>query len=128
MLGQILSSLKITNGHRYIDKVLTPHALSFLHQMPKADSVFQNENARLHRARIDIHFIPANHMNRMDWPALPSDLSCIAHVWDVFGRAVSARRETLFKTYGVSCEMSGLGILHQETCVVKQQMSQVSSK
>ena len=38
-------------GQRHIDEVLTPHVLPFLHQMPVADPIFQDDNARPHRAR-----------------------------------------------------------------------------
>ena len=40
------------NGQRYIDEVLTHHVLPFLRQMPVADSIFQDDNARPHWARI----------------------------------------------------------------------------
>ena len=79
------------NGQRYIDEVLTPHVLLFLRQMPVADPIFQDDNARIHRARIVDDFLRINSVNRMDWPAMSPDLSCIEHVWGVFGRAVHAR-------------------------------------
>ena len=34
------------NGQRYIDEVLTPHLLPFLFQMPVADPIFQDDNAK----------------------------------------------------------------------------------
>ena len=79
------------NGQRYIDEVLTPHVLPFLRQMPVADPIFQDDNVRPHRARIIDDFLRVNDVNRMDWPAMSPVLSCMEHVWDVFGRAVHAR-------------------------------------
>ncbi|MEW8545001.1 MAG: transposase [Candidatus Thiodiazotropha sp.] len=79
------------NGQRYINEVLTPHVLPFLRQMPVPDPIFQDDNARPHRARIVNDFIHRNNVNRMAWPAVSPDLSCIEHAWDVLGRAVSAR-------------------------------------
>ena len=76
---------------RYINKVLTPHVLPFLRQMPVVDPIFQDDNARLHRARIVDDFLRVNNENRMDWPAMLPDLSCIVHAWDIHGRAVHAR-------------------------------------
>ena len=40
------------NGQRYINDALTPHVLLFLRQMPDPNPVFQDDNARPHRARI----------------------------------------------------------------------------
>ena len=79
------------NGQRYIDEVLTSHVLPFLRQMPDADPIFQDDNARLHRSRIVDDFLRVNNVNRMDWPAMSPNLSCIEHVWDVLGRAVHVR-------------------------------------
>ena len=79
------------NGKRYIDKVLTPHVLPFLRQMPVGDPIFQDDNARPQRARIVDDFLRVNNVNRMDWPTMPPDLSWIEHVWGVLGRAVHVR-------------------------------------
>ena len=54
------------NGQRYIDKVLTPHVLPFLRQMPVADPIFQDDNTRPHQARIVDEFLHVNNVNRMD--------------------------------------------------------------
>ena len=68
------------NGQRYIGEVLTPQVLPFLRQMPVADPIFQDDNARPHRARIVDDFLRVNNVNRMDWPAMTPGLSCIEHV------------------------------------------------
>ena len=71
------------NGQRYINEVLTHHVLPFLRQMPVPDPIFQDDNARPHRARIVNDFIHRNNVNKMAWPAVLPDLSCIEHAWDV---------------------------------------------
>ena len=58
------------NGQRYINEVLTHHVLPFLCQMPVPDPIFQDDNARLHQARIVNDFIHRNNVNRMAWPAV----------------------------------------------------------
>ena len=78
-------------GQQYIDEVLTPRVLPFLRQMPVADPIFLDDNARPHRARIVDDFLRVNNVNRMDWPAMSPDLSCIEHFWDILGKAVHAR-------------------------------------
>ena len=54
---------------------------------------FPDDNARPHRARIVSDFLRTNNVNRMDWPTMSPDLSCIEHVWDVLQSAVSVRLE-----------------------------------
>ncbi|XP_041366897.1 corticotropin-releasing factor receptor 1-like [Gigantopelta aegis] len=54
--------------------------------------VFQDGNARAHRARIvNAHLQPHN-IYRMPWPAMSPDLSPIEHVWDMIGRRVRQRQ------------------------------------
>ena len=55
-----------SNGQRYIDEVLPPHMLQFLCQITVADPIFQEDNARPHRARIVDDFLRVSNVNRMD--------------------------------------------------------------
>ena len=77
----------ILTGQRYI---LRPHVVPFLRPMGN-NGIFQDDNARPHRARIVDGFLQANNVRRLEWPAMSPDLSCIEHVWDVLGRAVQKR-------------------------------------
>ena len=80
----------ILTGQRYIDEILRPHLVPFLCPMG-INGIFQDDNARPHRARIVDGFLQANNARRLEWPAMSPDLSCIEHVWDVLGRAVQKR-------------------------------------
>ena len=80
----------ILTGQRYIDEILRPHVVPFLRPMGN-NGIFQDDNARQHRARIVDGFLQANNVRRLEWPAMSPDLSCIEHVWDVLDRAVQTR-------------------------------------
>ena len=80
----------ILTGQRYIDEILRPHMVPFLRPVGN-NGIFQDDNARPHRARIVDGFLQANNVRRLEWPAMSPDLSCIEHVWDVLGRAVQKR-------------------------------------
>ena len=75
-------------GRRYIDETLRPHVVPYLRQMGQ-NAVFQDDNARPHRARIVDNFLQLNGVQRLEWPPMSPDLSCIEHLWDIFGRAVN---------------------------------------
>ena len=77
----------ILTGQRYIDEILRPHVVPFLRPMGN-NGIFQDDNARPHRARNVDGFLQANNVKRSEWPAMSPDLSCIEHVWDVLGRVV----------------------------------------
>ena len=94
----------ILTGQRYIDEILRPHVVPFLRLMGN-NGIFQDDNARPHRARIVDGFLQANNMRHLEWPAMSPDLSCIEHVWDVLGRAVQKRMTT--QHYGRSPHFLG---------------------
>ena len=70
------------------------------------NGIFQDDNARPHRAKIVDGFLQANNVRRLEWPAMSPDLSCIEHVWDVLGRAVQ-KNTALWQISGVSLERNG---------------------
>ena len=80
----------ILTGQRYIDGILRPHVVPFLRSVGN-NGIFQDDNARPHRARIVDGFLQANNVRRLEWPAMSPDLSCIEHVWDVLGKAVQKK-------------------------------------
>ena len=80
----------ILTGQRYIDEILRPHVVPFLHPVGN-NGIFQDDNARPHWARTVGGFLQANNVRRLEWPAMSPDLSCIEHVWDSLGRAVQKR-------------------------------------
>ena len=53
----------ILTGQRYIDDILRPHVVPFLPPMGNND-IFQDYNARPHRARIVDRFLQANNVRR----------------------------------------------------------------
>ena len=69
----------ILTGQHYIDEILRPHVVPFLRPMGN-NGIFQDDNARPHRARIVNGFLQANNVRRLEWPAISSALSCIEHV------------------------------------------------
>ena len=72
----------ILTRQRYIDKILRPHVVPFLHPMGN-NGIFQDDNARPHRARIVDGLLQAKNVRRLEWPAISPDLRCIGHMWDV---------------------------------------------
>ena len=78
------------NGRRYINEILRLNVVPYLRQLGP-NSIFKDNNARPHRARMVDDFLRQNGVVRMDWPPVSPDLACIAHIWGILWRAVNKR-------------------------------------
>ena len=78
------------NSERYRDNILRPVVIPYLRNLGP-NSIFQDDNARPHRARIITEYLQEEGVTRMEWPANSPDLNPIEHLWDQLGRAVRAR-------------------------------------
>ncbi|GBL96397.1 hypothetical protein AVEN_43715-1 [Araneus ventricosus] len=54
------------------------------------DFLLQDDNAKLHRARIVDDYLQQETIQRMEWPARSPNLNPIEHVWDALGRCIAA--------------------------------------
>ena len=91
--GQHRTDLIVFDGtltaHRYINQVLRPFLLPFLHHQPRL--LFQKDNVRPHTARVVQQFFAANNVNVLPWTTRSPDLSPIEHLWDHLGQRIRRR-------------------------------------
>ncbi|GFS53545.1 transposable element Tcb2 transposase [Trichonephila clavipes] len=77
-------------GRMYADEILRLHVIPYAGAI--GDSfVFQDDNARPHRARLVENMLEAGTTQRMEWPAYSPDLNPIEHALDMLGRRIAAR-------------------------------------
>ncbi|KAK7107091.1 hypothetical protein V1264_016070 [Littorina saxatilis] len=95
-------------GLRYRDEILRPLAVPTLQQMgPQA--VYQDDNARPHRARVVNDFLQQSGVNRIEWPACSPDLDPIENLRDELDRKVRSNHPLpgMSSTSTRCCGLSG---------------------
>ena len=73
------------NGQYYRDNIFKPIVVPFARRHGPG-FIFQDDNARPHRARIVLDHIQRRGIQTLPWPAMSPNLSPIEHVWDILGR------------------------------------------
>ena len=78
------------NAIGYINDILQPVVVPFVERHP--NTIFMDDNARPHRARVVRQFLEEHNIERMDpWPACSPDMNPIQAIWDQLGKAVKGR-------------------------------------
>ena len=70
-----------------MNDIIVPVVVPTLQRIGNSD-VFQDDNARLHRARGVQLVLQQNGIQRMDWPARSQDMNLIEHLWDLLDHQV----------------------------------------
>ena len=78
-------------GQRYVNEILRPVVVPMANRIGQ-NFVFQDDNARPHRARVATDFLTQQGIGSLPWPAKSPDMSPMEHLWDVLGRSVRARQ------------------------------------
>ena len=92
------TSLVIVDGsltaRRYIDDVLSPTVVPFMRNNLDV-TLFQQDNARPHSAKLTTEFLNNSNINVLRWPAFSPDLSPIENLWDQIGRRLYGARNPI---------------------------------
>ena len=78
-------------AHRYIDEILEPEVVPFLHNNGDV-TLFQQDNARAHSARLTMDFSYQNGVQVLPSPAFSPDINPVENLWDQLGKCVYSRR------------------------------------
>ena len=78
-------------ARRYIDEILEPEVVPFLRNNGDV-TLFQQDNAHAHSARLTMDFFNQNGVQVLPWPAFLPDLNPIEHLWDQLKKYVYSRR------------------------------------
>ena len=74
------------NAQRYIVNILEPVVAPYINDNNL--TMFMQDNARPHTARVTTAFLNDNNIDVLPWPAQSPDMNPIEHVWDHIGRQV----------------------------------------
>ena len=77
------------NAQRYRDEILRPHVRPFIRCH---GGRFQHDNPWPHVSQICRDYLANENIEVIPWPALPSDMAPIEHLWDCLDRRVRQRR------------------------------------
>ena len=77
-------------GQKYRDNVLAPRVVPYFDNHALVDrSMFMDDNARPHRARIVQYFLQQETVQTIIWPSMSPDMNPIEHVWDFIGQKIN---------------------------------------
>ena len=71
-------------SRRYIVEVLESIVVPFIQNHADV-TLYQQDNARPHSARLTTDFLGQNNLQVLPWPAFSPDLSPLKHLWDQLG-------------------------------------------
>ena len=80
------------NWHRYLNDIGVPVVVPNFQRIGNG-AVFQDDNARPHRAIGVQDYFRQHGIQKMDWPARSPDMNPIEHLSDLFDRRVSGRHQ-----------------------------------
>ena len=70
-------------GHRYRDEILAPPVVVPFFTTFRNVTLFQQDNARYHTARVLMRYLDEQHVMVLPWLAFTPDFSPLEHLWDV---------------------------------------------